>query len=198
MEDVGKEAGALAAKKPKRKWPIVVGVVVAVLVAAGAGFWAWHEQPSFCNAICHDPMDNYVEGYYHDASVMAYTHQQEGKTCLDCHEAKIEEQVAEAVSWVSGSYQVDEVGNLATTGVTADKAFCAKSGCHDWDAVVAATQDWGGDEGVNPHQSHQGEAIDCSNCHVAHGTSYMYCNTCHDYKIPDGWQQPRSNEGKAA
>ena len=188
MEDVGKEAGALAAKKPKRKWPIVVGVVVAVLVAAGAGFWAWHEQPSFCNAICHDPMDNYVEGYYHDASVMAYTHQQEGKTCLDCHEAKIEEQVAEAVSWVSGSYQVDEVGNLATTGVTADKAFCAKSGCHDWDAVVAATQDWGGDEGVNPHQSHQGEAIDCSNCHVAHGTSYMYCNTCHDYKIPDGWQ----------
>lgn len=198
MEDVGKEAGALAAKKPKRKWPIVVGVVVAVLVAAGAGFWAWHEQPSFCNAICHDPMDNYVEGYYHDASVMAYTHQQEGKTCLDCHEAKIEEQVAEAVSWVSGSYQVDEVGNLATTGVTADKAFCAKSGCHDWDAVVAATQDWGGDQGVNPHQSHQGEAIDCSNCHVAHGTSYMYCNTCHDYKIPDGWQQPRSNEGKAA
>ncbi len=198
MEDVGKGAGMPVAKKPKRKWPIVAGVVAVVLIAAGAGFWAWHEQPSFCNAICHDPMDNYVEGYYHDASTMAYAHQQEGKTCLDCHEAKIDEQVAEAVSWVSGSYQIDEVGNLSTTGVTADKAFCAKSGCHDWEAVVTATQNWGGEVGVNPHNSHQGEAIDCSNCHAAHGTSYMYCNTCHDYEVPDGWQQPRSNEGRAA
>ena len=46
-----------AAQKKKKKWPIVVGVVVAVLVVAGAGFWVWHEQPSFCNAICHTPMD---------------------------------------------------------------------------------------------------------------------------------------------
>ena len=37
-----------AAQKKKKKWPIVVGVVVAVLVVAGAGFWVWHEQPSFC------------------------------------------------------------------------------------------------------------------------------------------------------
>ena len=44
-----------AAQKKKKKWPIVVGVVVAVLVVAGAGFWVWHEQPSFCNAICHTP-----------------------------------------------------------------------------------------------------------------------------------------------
>ncbi|MDU1389817.1 MAG: salivary glue protein Sgs-3, partial [Eggerthella sp.] len=42
-----------------RKWPIVVGVVVVVLIAAGAGFWVWHEQPSFCAAICHTPMDEY-------------------------------------------------------------------------------------------------------------------------------------------
>ena len=49
-----------AAQKKKKKWPIVVGVVVAVLVVAGAGFWVWHEQPSFCNAICHDPMDPYL------------------------------------------------------------------------------------------------------------------------------------------
>ena len=52
-----------AAQKKKKKWPIVVGVVVAVLVVAGAGFWVWHEQPSFCNAICHSPMDYYVETY---------------------------------------------------------------------------------------------------------------------------------------
>lgn len=47
----------------KNKW-IIVGVVAAVLVVAGAGFWVWHEQPSFCNAICHSPMDKYVETYY--------------------------------------------------------------------------------------------------------------------------------------
>ena len=52
-----------AAQKKKKKWPIVVGVVVAVLVVAGAGFWVWHEQPSFCNAICHTPMDAYLPTY---------------------------------------------------------------------------------------------------------------------------------------
>ena len=47
----------------RRKWPIAVGCVAAVIVLAAAGFFVWHEQPSFCNAICHVPMDNYVEGY---------------------------------------------------------------------------------------------------------------------------------------
>ncbi len=191
MEDANKQETGPSAKRPRRKWPIVVGVVAVVLVVAGAGFWVWHEQPGFCNAICHEPMDNYVDGYYHNDQLMAYDHQRAGKACLDCHEAKIEEQVAEAVSWVNKAYAVDEAGDLATTGVTADKAFCAKSGCHDWNDVVAATESWGGEAGVNPHKSHQGEAIDCSNCHQAHGTSYLYCNTCHDYQVPAGWQQPR-------
>ena len=52
-----------AAKKGKKKWPVVVGVVAVVIVAAGAGFWVWHEQPSFCAAICHTPMDAYLETY---------------------------------------------------------------------------------------------------------------------------------------
>ena len=51
------EAGEPAGRRRGRRWPIVVGVVAVVLVAAGAGFWVWHEQPGFCNAICHDPMD---------------------------------------------------------------------------------------------------------------------------------------------
>ena len=52
-----------APKKKGKKWSIVVGVVVVVLIAAGAGFWVWHEQPSFCAAICHTPMDEYLETY---------------------------------------------------------------------------------------------------------------------------------------
>ena len=46
-----------APKRKRKKWPITVGVIAVVLVVAGAGFWVWHEQPSFCNAICHTPMD---------------------------------------------------------------------------------------------------------------------------------------------
>ncbi len=56
-------SAAQRAARAKKKWPIVVGCVAAVLVLAGAGFFVWHQQPSFCNAICHVPMDNYVEGY---------------------------------------------------------------------------------------------------------------------------------------
>lgn len=53
-------SGAPAPKKPRRKGWIIAGVVAAVIIVAGAGFWVWHEQPSFCNAICHSPMDYYV------------------------------------------------------------------------------------------------------------------------------------------
>lgn len=179
-------------KKSKRyRWSLGVAAVVAVLAAAGGGFWAWHEQPSFCNAICHDPMDAYVAGYYEDATLLANMHERSDVTCLECHEAKLDEQVAEGISWMTGDFATDETGHITTRGVTADAKMCATSGCHDLDRVVAATQDWGGQPGVNPHSSHQGEAIDCSNCHGVHGSSNMYCNTCHDYKVPDGWENPR-------
>lgn len=178
-------------KRRTKRWPVVVGVVVVVVACAGAGFWAWHEQPSFCNAICHEPMDNYVDGYYHDDALMANAHEQAGTTCLDCHEAKLSEQVAEGLSWVRGDFSVDEAGNLSTVGVRADAKMCTRAGCHDFDEVAAATENWGGEPGVNPHASHQGTAIDCSNCHGAHEASYMYCNACHAYQVPDGWESPR-------
>ena len=110
---------------------------------------------------------------------------------LKCHEAKLSDQVAEGLSWVRGDFATDETGHLTTHGVTADKKMCASAGCHDWEGVLAATEDWGGEAGVNPHASHQGEAVDCSYCHGAHGSSYMYCNACHDYAVPDGWESPR-------
>lgn len=190
---VGSTAAAAspAAKKRRRRWPIAVGVVVAVLVVAGAGFMVWHEQPSFCNAICHTPMDPYVEGYYNDDSLSAQAHQVAGVTCLQCHEAKLDEQIKEGLSWVSGDFEVDERGMLTTVGVRSDEKMCASNGCHDFDEVVAATQNWGGEEGVNPHESHQGRAIDCSNCHGVHGESVMYCNTCHEYEVPEGWVSPQ-------
>lgn len=118
--------GAKAAKKGKKKWPIVVGVIAVVLVAAGAGFWVWHEQPSFCGAICHTPMDAYLETYEsgdydkygndlddtEKMGMMSYLHKVKGEesgnnvTCLSCHTPVIAEQITEGMNWVSGNYVV--------------------------------------------------------------------------------------------
>ena len=63
----GGAAGAAGAtpspKRGRRKVTAVVATVAVVLVAAGAGFMVWHDQPSFCNAICHTPMDGYLTTY---------------------------------------------------------------------------------------------------------------------------------------
>lgn len=145
-----REAGEPAGRRRGRRWPIVVGVVAVVLVAAGAGFWVWHEQPGFCNAICHDPMDAYVEGYYEDATLMANAHARADVTCLQCHEAKIEEQVTEGLAWVRGDFATDESGHLTVQGVTADKKMCATAGCHDWEDVKAAHRELGRRGGREP------------------------------------------------
>lgn len=192
------DAGSAAAKgKGRRRWPIVVGVVAVVLVCAGIGFNAWHNQPSFCNAICHTPMDYYVDGYYAGAETgrasLAAAHEDAGVTCLQCHEATLEAQVNEGAAWISGAYSVNADGSLQAQLITADKKQCTGAGCHEWQDVVAATENWGGQAGVNPHASHQGEAIDCSNCHSVHGESNMYCNACHSYDVPAGWASPASN-----
>ena len=100
-----------SAKRGRKRWPIVVGVVAVAIVAAGAGFAVWHEQPGFCNAICHNPMDNYVEGYYGDETLMVNSHAREDVTCLECHEPKMDEQIAEGLAWASGNFATDDAGN---------------------------------------------------------------------------------------
>ncbi len=117
---------AKAKKKGKKKLPIVLAVVVVVVVAAGAGFMVWHEQPSFCNAICHTPMDAYVETYLDGSTdkygnvlesdeaknaMMAYLHgyslaDGESVDCLGCHVPTLSEQLTEGLNWVTGSYSV--------------------------------------------------------------------------------------------
>lgn len=186
--DLAKHAGKQQKKKSKKL--AIIGVVVVVIVAIGVGFNVWHNQPSFCNSICHTPMNFYVQSYYDDQTTLASTHQKSNVTCLQCHEATLSEQINEATAWVSGSYKTQNNGQLKYNLVTADKNSCIKSGCHNWDDVLNSTQNWGGQKGVNPHSSHQGEAIDCSNCHGVHTQSIMYCNTCHDYKVPSGWASP--------
>ena len=146
-------------KKGKKKWPIVVGVVVVVLIAAGAGFWVWHEQPSFCNAICHTPMDAYNRTYDQDygvagvdkfgndventGSMLAVSHRAaNGATCMSCHVPQLSEQISEGMNWLSGNYEVVETqtGEMIPTERTledlvaargiASEEFCLNEACH--------------------------------------------------------------------
>lgn len=94
-------------RKAKRGW-IIGGVVAAVIVVAGAGFWVWHETPSFCNAICHSPMDYYVETYDSgDPNLGVTVHAKAGESCLDCHTAELTTQISEVCAWVSDNYPHD-------------------------------------------------------------------------------------------
>ena len=174
----------------KRGW-IVVGVVAAVVVVAGAGMWVWHEQPSFCNAICHSPMDAYVESYSEgDPGKLVTQHAAAGESCLDCHEATLTTQVSEVMAWVSDSYPMDEqTGFLATGKEFATEEFCTNDSCHNMQDVVEATWGFeGNDAEYNPHSSHQGNVLECGDCHKVHETSTLYCAKCHELNLPEGWE----------
>lgn len=195
-----------APKRKGKKWPIVVGVVAVVVIAAGAGFWVWHEQPSFCNAICHTPMDPYLPTYEAEpgqpttdkwgnevedaSSMLAPTHRVAADaTCMSCHVPTLSEQVHEAVSWVSGNYvnpleEADLTQLTAARGVDADE-FCLNESCHNFtrEDLVQATSGMR----FNPHVAQHGEQ-ECSTCHKAHRASVMYCTQCHsDAEVPEGW-----------
>lgn len=139
-DSVMKEA---APKKGKKKLPIILGVVAAVVIAAGAGFWVWHEQPSFCNAICHTPMDPFLPTYEAEvgaaatdkwgnevadsSAMLACVHREWGEkmkdpiTCMGCHVPTLSEQIGEGLAWVAGDYEVVE--NAAFGAVLTEKSL---------------------------------------------------------------------------
>jgi hypothetical protein len=154
-----------------------------VLVALVAGGLIWHEKPSFCNAICHSPMDRYVKGYYSGDAKLLITKHAKSAECLDCHKPTLSQQLSEAAKWITKNYSDPlEKRKLAT------RAFCLTEGCHVADEVASKTENYGGSEGVNPHASHQGD-LDCYHCHSMHGTSTLFCNKCHSMDLPDGWTE---------
>ncbi|MCI8468799.1 MAG: cytochrome c3 family protein [Eggerthellaceae bacterium] len=202
-------------KRPK-KAPIVVGVVAAILVVAGAGMWVWHEQPSFCGAICHVPMDPYLDTYDAEpgqaaadkwgndvADAMAMTaaaHRVDaGATCLSCHTPVLAEQVSEGVNWVSGNYEVvlndtyDGVllergaADLTEASGKASDELCLNEACHAMTRDELAEQT--ADRAFNPHVV-QHDKLDCTTCHKAHRASVYYCTKCHAEaadELPEGW-----------
>lgn len=146
-------------KRLSKKTKVAAGVIIAVVLVGGIGFYQWHEQPSFCGAICHDPMDmylvNYTDGQYdaygnemqsdaQSMAMMAYMHKEvNNQTCLQCHVAAMEEQVTEGIHWITGNFETAGTNSLGYTymhdatgdqlvkyrSVTADQ-FCLADGCH--------------------------------------------------------------------
>ncbi|MDD7368630.1 MAG: cytochrome c3 family protein [Berryella intestinalis] len=178
-------------KKRRNKQHIIAAIAVAV-IAIGAGFWAWHETPGFCGSICHTPMSSYVDSYYDESgATLASVHATAGKTCLDCHPAEIDQQISEAVHWMSGDYAFDtETEKLVSRGHEfTTQENCLKSGCHslDLDRLKNKTAylAW------NPHDFSEHGVTDCSSCHKMHGTSQNVCSECH-YQAADmtieGWE----------
>lgn len=148
-------------KKPRKpkKAGIVAGVLVVVVAVAGVGFWVWHEQPSFCGAICHTPMDPYLATYEQAAgsegvdkwgneventdALLAVSHREaDAVGCIDCHIPTLSQQVSEGVSWVSGSYDVVEnsvygvvvsersLEELVEASGSDAEEFCLNEVCH--------------------------------------------------------------------
>lgn len=190
----------------RKRWAIAAVVVVAVFAVAGTGMWVWHEQPSFCGAICHSPMEQYLETYEQDAgvagvdkwgnpvantsSMLAVSHKAEdGATCLSCHEPTMSEQISEGVMWVSGNFADPmaerSIGDLTEAAGKSGDEFCLNAACHDItrDDLVELTADMT----RNPHSPQHAE-VACSTCHKAHRASVVYCSECHqDAEIPEGW-----------
>lgn len=192
-----------AAPTPKKggmkRWQIVLAVVIVVIVVAGAGMFAWHNSPSFCGTVCHTPMSKYVSDFEAGSSttstakLAAYHGTKNSMNCLSCHEAKIDEQVTEGMSWISGNYNFNATsGQLQSrSDQFATSEFCLRSGCHDGittaDDLTQATSDLE----FNPHDWSQHGYIACGNCHKAHETSEFYCTQCHldatFSSVPEGW-----------
>ena len=145
------------AKKPRNKRKIITAavVVVAVIGIAGGAFWAWHETPGFCAAICHN-MDDYLTGYNQEQAVagtdkwgnevtntnamMSVLHRANDTTakseivCLDCHHAVLGEQITEGAEFITGNYY-DKLNERVGDGLTAwwnedQDRFCANENCH--------------------------------------------------------------------
>ena len=200
--------------RKKRKGLVILGTIVVVVALAAVGMIAWHNQPSFCGAICHNPMDGYLATYSQaphaegfdkwgndvaDTSAMlAVSHAAEGITCLDCHTATMSQQIHEATAWISGNFvsydndmfpsAIDErslTQLMVATGGTGEE-FCLREGCHEYarEDLGALTADYA----YNPHDNHYSLQLDCSECHKAQRASVLFCTNCHSgLKIPEGW-----------
>lgn len=153
-EKAAEQTAKPAPKKAMTRGRIVAAVVVAVVIVAGCGMFAWHKQPQLLRdrvPYAHEQVRCRLRGGPVDggstAMLAAYHGADADMNCLSCHEAKIDEQVTEGMSWISGSYNFDSDTQMleSRSGELPTAEFCLKSGCHDGintvDDLTAATAD---------------------------------------------------------
>ena len=195
-EEKGAAGGPAPKKRPKRGW-IVAGLVAAIIVVAGAGFWVWHEQPSFCNAICHSPMDYYVETYDSgDPNLGVTVHAKAGESCLDCHTAELTTQISEVMRLGVRQLSHDRRRHHARhrqssspasssarepSATEASPLTRSPRACGDSPATTRSTTRIPAIEDM---------ALECGDCHKAHENQVLVCNECHDLTLPEGWEAP--------
>jgi hypothetical protein len=186
-QETGRPTDNGARKKGRlgRKIALVVVILVVVLVGSSATVYATqHDKPGFCNFICHQPMDSYVEGYNSENTALLVTAHRDGDvTCLQCHEATLSEQVNEVVRWTTGDFK-DPLDERRF----ASEEFCLTEGCHvPFDTLKQLTENYQS-SGRNPHESPHGQNA-CYDCHKVHETSRVYCTQCHsDVTVPESWR----------
>lgn len=214
------------AKKPKKKGKgriiILTVVIVVVLLFGGVGvvYATQHDNPEFCNAICHTPMDPYVASYMDGTSVNAaqadlqyplgvtnHKNSDQDIVCLTCHTDGIDTQIQEGLAWISGNYTlplkltltVKEPGEHQRSGIE----MCLRPECHEGIGSLDDLKKSTADLKRNVHDSHNGDQ-DCTTCHQQHEQSVVMCTQCHaDAEVPDGWltyneQQKQIKEAAAA
>ena len=160
----------------RRKTIVTVCIVAAVAVAAVGGFAVWHNQPSFCNSICHTPMNAYVESYYNsDGTMLANAHMKAGTDCLTCHEPKTEEQIGEGIHWITGNYTFDEDTQhlVSRSGEFTMQEFCLNESRHNMDLdKLEKKTEW---MAWNPHDFSEHGVTECGDCHKMHSQSVITC-----------------------
>lgn len=176
-------AGAKSKKKRGVGFTILV-IVIAIIavggIAGGSVYLAFHSNPLFCNAVCHDPMDPYVTSYTDGQSVnpnqgilkatdvgSVTFHKNElyndtNIVCVSCHNDGITENLRQGASWVTGAYKDKLPLTLHVSAVDGSDGkygveFCLREGCHTNDAGkpindAAALQLVMDDAGFTPHK----------------------------------------------
>jgi hypothetical protein len=218
---------APAPKKKGKAKIILLTVVIAVVVVfggAGVAYGVTHEDPNFCNFICHVPMDPYVESYNNNVSineleveatgpegaplsVTVHKDSDQDINCLKCHEPDIGEQIQEGMKWIAGDYNVPLEGfklvasETPKAGEVSGVTFCLREGCHTDDGGASinsyeALKESSSDLARNVHEGEHGYT-ECSTCHQTHEQSVLLCAQCHnDLKLPDGWVKTKPKAKK--
>jgi hypothetical protein len=169
-------------KRLKKIRPVTIAfvAVAAVLVIGGAaaGMLVWHEQPTFCAALCHI-MQPYEDGWA-SSEYEAHLHAVEEVECLDCHESSVRQQMDELTKFVAKDYKIP----LRERKLKQEVCLSCKE--HDsYPELAETTKDWP----RNVHASHWGD-MECYLCHKQHRPNVLYCTKCHtDLTLPEGWEK---------